>query len=199
MMMIMNTLRSKMAALALVASTACVFAADFTVTTPGGAFHYTINGAANSPSISLVRGRTYTFAVNTSSFHPFEILSTNVVNNNTANGTITFTVPHVASNYTYRCGVHTGSASLRGTILTVPPPTPPTIRVVGFDLGSNLVLRSTGTNTFTLIPEYNTNLNTTNWFALTVQSNRFANGTNETFCGRPPGSNVFVRIRATAN
>jgi hypothetical protein len=33
-----------------------------------------------------------------------------------------------------------------------------------------------------------------------VQTNRFANGTNETICGFPPGaSNVFLRIRAQRN
>jgi len=60
----------------------------------------------------------------------------------------------------------------------------------------SVVLRSApGTNTFAIIPEYKTNLTDTNWVALLVQSNRFLSGTNETFCGRPPGSNVFIRVR----
>ena len=33
-------------------------------------------------------------------------------------------------------------------------------------------------------------------FALTVQTNRFLGGTNETICGRPPDSNVFIRVKA---
>ena len=28
-----------------------------------------------------------------------------------------------------------------------------------------------------------------------MAENRFLNGTNETLCGRPPGSNVFIRLR----
>jgi len=67
---------------------------------------------------------------------------------------------------------------------------------VDLRVSTNIVLRSTGTNTLTLIPEFRTNFNATNWFALAVQTNRFSKGTNETICGRPPSSNVFVRIRA---
>ena len=48
-------------------------------------------------------------------------------------------------------------------------------------------------------PEFSTNLTSTNWFAITVQSNNFVNGTNETFCGRPPGTNVFIRVRNQKN
>ena len=178
-------------------------AADFNVTTPGGQFAFNINGV-NSPTLMLVRGRTYTFAVSTSpGFHPFRILNSNgaphpnATPNNISSGTITFVVPMTAANYSYNCGVH--GNSMAGTILTVPPPAPPTIRIVNFSFSSNIVLRSTGTNTFNLSPEFKTNLSTTNWFALTVQTNRFLNGTNETICGRPPGNEIFIRIRAEGN
>jgi hypothetical protein len=80
-----------------------------------------------------------------------------------------------------------------------PPPPPPTVQIVGLTLGTNVVLTSTGTNTWTPVPEFTTNLTSGNWFALTVQTNRYANGTNETFCGRPPGDAVFLRIRAQQN
>lgn len=174
-----------------------VGAADFNVTTPGGAFNFTINGVANSPTITLVRGRTYTFGITNSLNHPFNILAPGVSGSNpTATGLLTFTVPLAVSNYMYRCGVHTSTASLMGTILTIDPPAPPPIRIVGFSFDSNIVLRSTGTNTLALFPEFRTNLNDTNWFALTVQTNRFSNGTNETICGRPPGDALFIRIRA---
>jgi len=69
---------------------------------------------------------------------------------------------------------------------------------VNLSVGQNLVLKSTGTN-WNLTPQFSTNLGGTNWFALTVQSNRFSNGTNETFCGRPPVSNAFIRVRAQRN
>jgi len=169
-------------------------AADFNVTTPGGQFAFNINGV-DSPTLTLIRGRTYTFAVSTTpGFHPFRINSSGASPNNISSGTITYTVPASAVNYTYDCGVH--GASMAGTIITVPPPTPPIPRIVSYSFGANIVLRSTpATNTFAVIPEYKTDLNSTNWFALTVQSNRFAGGTNETFCGRPPGTNVFIRLR----
>lgn len=177
-------------------------AADFTVTTPGGAFAFTIAGNGTSqqdPNITLVRGNTYTFAVNTSSIHPFWIKSAGVQGNITSQGTITYTVPNVASNYTYVCLNH---SFMTGQIITVaapPPPPPPTIQILSLEVGTNLVLRSTGTNTWSVNPQFSTNLASTNWFALTVVTNRFLNGTNETICGRPPGDNVFLRIQSSPN
>ena len=172
-----------------------VFAADFTVTSPG--FFYAINGNQPNPTLTLIRGQTYTFAVNTSSVHPFEILSPGVISNNISKGTITYTVPNVASNYNYICSIH----FFGGQILTVspPPPPPPTIHILSLSVSNNVVLRSTGTNGWSVNPEFSTNLSTTNWFALSVLSNRFMNGINETTCGRPPGTNVFLRIRSQPN
>jgi len=80
-----------------------------------------------------------------------------------------------------------------------PPPLPPTVRILSLAVSNKVVLRSTGTNGWGVSPEFSTNLNTTNWFALSVLSNRFLNGINETFCGRPPGTNVFLRIRSQPN
>ena len=180
------------------------WAADFNVTTPGGQFAFNIN-SVNGPTITLVRGRLYEFNINTTpSFHPFQLMgagvplgpSFGVTNNNITAGSIFFRVPTNAVNYSYRCGFHTGTTSLQGTIQTTEPPTPPVPRIVSYSFGTNIVLRSTpATNTFTIIPEFKTNLNNSNWFALTVQTNRFLNGTNETICGVPSGSNVFIRVR----
>ena len=174
-------------------------AADFTVTTPGSQFAFRINGA-DSPTLTLVRGQTYTFSVSTTpNFHPLRINSPGVVNNNIASGTMTYTVPLAAMNYFYDCTLH--GQSMRGEIITTAAPAapPPTVRIVGLSVGTNIVLTSTGTNNWSPIPEYTTSLTTTNWFALTVHSNRFFNGTNETFCGRPPGEAVFIRVRAQQN
>jgi hypothetical protein len=164
--------------------------ADFAVTSPG--FFFSFNGTGNNPMLTVVRGETYTFAVTTASFHPFKINSTGTSANNISSGTITWTVPLAASNYTYQCGVH----GFGNSIITVPPPT---VRITDFAVGNKLTLRSTGASNYSVLPEYKTNLSTTNWFALTVQTNRFANGTNETICGRPPDSNVFIRIKAQRN
>jgi hypothetical protein len=175
-------------------------AADFSVTTPNNQFAFRFTDSlgqslGDSPTLVLVRGRTYTFAVNTTcNFHPLRVQSAGVVNNNICNGTLTYTVPTNAANYFYDCTIH--GQSMRGEITTIAPPTPPVPSIVNFSFGNSIVLRSApGTNTFAIVPEYKTNLNNTNWVALTVQSNRFVNGTNETFCGRPPGDNVFIRVR----
>jgi hypothetical protein len=173
-------------------------AADFRVTTPGGQFAFNINGA-NSPSLTLVRGRTYTFDVQTSSNHPFRVNSAGVVNNNVTSGTLTYTVPTTGANFTYDCTVH--GSGMGGTIRTVAPPPPPTVRILNISVGTNIVLRSTGTSNFMVMPEFKTNLTGTNWFALTVLTNRYADGTNDTICGFPQnaGDGVFIRIRSQQN
>ena len=182
------------------------WAADFTTTTPNNQFSFNINGTNSPTTITLVRGRLYEFAVNTWAFHPFELMgagvplttASGVTNNHISSGSIFFRVPTNAVNYSFRCGFHTGNSSLQGTVLTVdppPPPVPPVPRITA-SFGPTIVLRSApATNTFTVFPEFKTNLNFTNWVALTVFSNRFANGTNETFCGQPSGPAVFIRLR----
>ena len=169
-------------------------AADFTVSSPG--YYYTFNGlSGQNPTLTLIRGRTYTFSVNASSIHPLEILSPGVSNNNIYHGTITYTVPTNAANYSYICSIH----GFGGNITTVAPPPPPAVSIVGFSASTNLTIRSTGASNWSVLPLYSTNLGTTNWYALTVQTNRYSNGTNETICGRPPGNSVFIRIRAQPN
>jgi hypothetical protein len=182
--------------LATLASSCVLNAADFTVTSPG--FFYSFNGGSTAnPTITLQRGKTYTFAVNADSFHPLFIESTGVQNNNASQGTITWKVPNVVSNYAYICSVH----HFGGTILTVaaPPPPAPKIKILSVLVSSNLTLFSTGTNNWSVKPEYSTNLATTNWFALTVVTNRFIGGTNETICGLPPVSPALLRIRSQPN
>ena len=184
-------------------------AADFVVTSPG--FYFSFNGTnapGSFPTLTLVRGRTYTFSLNTAtSFHPFAI-GTSVFgsapagvsgNNNNSTGTITFAVPAGAANCVYYCGVH--GFTMTGNIVMVDPPSPPSISIVGLRVSTNLTITSTlaSTNGLTIVPEFNTNLAAGNWFPLTVQSNRFANGTNEAICGRPAVDAALIRIRAQSN
>lgn len=196
--------------LLVLAGSCSLVAADFTVTTPEGtnATAFTINGVTNSPTITLVRGRTYTFEINTTiNNHPFvfgslvEVGEENlpfgptpegVSGDNTTTGTATFNVPIDAPDCGYFCNVH----AFYGFIQMVDPP-PPTVQIVGLTVGTNLVLTSTTTDTngVAIAPEFSTNLLTTNWFALTVNTNRFFDGTNETICGRPPGDAIFIRIK----
>ena len=175
------------------------------VTVANGSF-YTIN-FSNNPTLTLMRGVTYVFKLNNfGTSHPFWIKSalgsgssvqfnTGVTGNGAVNGNnLIFVVPTNAPNTLfYQCGVHGGMA---GTLTIIDPPTPPTFAIASLAVSNRVVLRHAGTNTFAYTPEFTTNLITTNWFALTVQSNQFVNGTNEIFCGLPGGSNVFFRIRA---
>ena len=99
----------------LFASLGRTLAADFTVTTP--TFAFTINDV-ETPTLTLERGRTYTFAVNTAcGFHPFRINSPGTVNNPACSGTLTYTVPMAAMNYTYDCAVHGHSCKVASSRL----------------------------------------------------------------------------------
>lgn len=186
----MKPLFARYAALVALGFGAAVgMAADFTVTNSG--FVYFINGV-RFPTLTLVRGQTYTFDINASSLHPFHIESPGVDINDISSGLITYSVPTNNENYYYECSVH--GEQMRAGITTV---TAPLIQILNLSVGSNLVVTSTLTNNWTVYPEYTTGFGTTNWFTLTVQSNRFINGTRETICGRPAGESVFIRIKAT--
>src|ERR1041384_6234945 len=136
-------------------------AADFTVTSPG--FFYSINGARPNPTLTLVRGRAYTFSLSTTcgTFgHPFEILAPGVVsNNNICSGTITYTVPTNApatNSPGYVCSVYFFGGTIVGW--APPAPAPPVINILSLSVSSNLLLRSTGTNGWVVLPEFKTNL-----------------------------------------
>lgn len=81
---------------------------DFVVTSPG--FFYVFSGInGQNPELTLQRGRTYTFQINTSSAHPFEIIGApqgSVTNNNISNGLLTFAVPSNGTTYAYHCSIH---------------------------------------------------------------------------------------------
>jgi len=81
---------------------------DFFVTSPG--FFYRFSGVSgDNPVITLTRGRTYRFSIDTDDIHPFEITGApagTVTGNNTSFGIVTFTVPNTNTNYAYRCSIH---------------------------------------------------------------------------------------------
>jgi hypothetical protein len=178
---------------------------DFIIETPGDQYSYRVNGVEGNPTITLMRGRSYTFLVtNTAAFHPVafgDSVSGNalpgVSGDNISDGTIRYDVPANATGGVYYCAIH----GFNGLITVVDAPSAPMIQIIDLKVSTNLTLTSTiaTTNGLALIPEFKTNSATTNWFALTVQTNRFYNGTNEAICGKPPGSEVFIRIRAQQN
>jgi hypothetical protein len=107
------------------------WAASFTVT-PICCSGWTINGQT-SPTLSLVRGQTYTFDVNAPD-HPFWIKTAPVIgdasawtqgvtNNGLESGTLTFTVPASAPDTLfYQCANH---SAMTGTIQITSPPSVP--------------------------------------------------------------------------
>ena len=165
-------------------------AADFTVETPGGQYQFLFNGT-NASTLILVRGQTYTFDIQTTYQHPFHIESPGVVNNDITTGLITYTVPANNANYSYSCGIHPW---MFGDIITIAPSQ---IKILSLTVGTNLVLTSTATNGWNIFPEYATNLVSTNWYALVVQTNRLQNDRLETICGRLDGNAVLIRLRST--
>src|SRR6266850_4321135 len=133
------------------ANSSLLFAADFLVTTPEGfgAFAFTINGVGGSPDITLVRGRTYTFEINTTpGLHPFAFGTSpfgptpeGVSGDNITSGIITFNVPMDAVDCSYYCSVHGFFGTNRMTNAPMA-----TIHIVGLSVGTNLVLTSTTTD-----------------------------------------------------
>jgi len=112
-------------------------AADFAVqmtTDAMGDFRWSINGQL-SPTLTLTRGQTYTFAVQAPG-HPFDIktarvtgtldqFTTGVTGEGTTSGTLTFVVPTDPSTppLFYQCEVH---STMTGVIqLVAPPPAAP--------------------------------------------------------------------------
>ena len=121
-------------------------AADFSVSVPVCCSSYSVNGQANPP-LSLVRGHTYTFNVN-SPGHPFFIKTAQVTgngstwdegvtNNGTTSGTLTFTVPADApATLFYQCSVH---SAMTGTIqIAAGTPVPASGPVAAFLLALGL-------------------------------------------------------------
>ncbi len=151
----------------------------------------------------MQRGKTYTFDINASG-HPFWIKTvqgngtlngySGAANNGTAVGTVTLVLPtNAPGTLFYNCQIH---AAMTGVITVIDPPRPSAPLILNLKVGTNLNLKFTGSNTFSYFPEFNTNLATTNWYALTVQTNVYVNGTNDVICGLPPGDTVIIRVRA---
>jgi hypothetical protein len=118
---------------------ASAHAEDFDVTAASSESNYTINGTSGNPTLTLIRGRSYTFRIDACSCHPFRILGAPenaVSNNNTASGVITFNVPLTATNYTYICSFHFFGGAIQ-TIDSPPPSAIETWRQANFGTTAN--------------------------------------------------------------
>jgi hypothetical protein len=92
-----------------------------------------------------------------------------------------------------------------GEIDIAPPlsPTPPANTILQVQVGDNIVMTSTGTNTtWLLVPQYSSNLFSGAWSPVPSYTNTFANGTNTTTFPRLDaicGPNVFLRLSQQQN
>lgn len=76
------------------------------------------------------------------------------------------------------------------------PSAPTNVQVVAISLGTNITVRSLGTNSWSMLPEYTTNLmgQPQTWLPVTTFTNTHLNGTNITIFN-PPVSNPAVLFR----
>lgn len=180
------------------------------VTGANGLSDYIINGQLDPP-FTLQRGVTYVFQLSNVAIHPFWIKSAlgfgstgrydvGVTNNGATSGSVIFAVQASAPDTLfYQCGNH---SAMNGTLTIVSPPAPPTVRIVYINVADFITIKSTGTNGWSVVPEYRC-LDGTNWVAVGVFTNTFAGGTNtttfqrlEAICG-PAGA--LLRIRNQQN
>jgi hypothetical protein len=175
---------------------------------------WVFNGTSNNPTLTLQRGVTYVFNVN-ASFHGFDIKTNSSIgtadryNNGVTGqgaqiGTLTFNVPmNAPTQLLYHCEAHFGMVGFINIPPGAAPPGPPTVVILSLSLTSTgIKVVSTGTNQWSAIPEFSSNLLASAWSAVPVFTNVFANGTNTTTFNRLDpicGPNVFLRIRNQSN
>jgi len=183
-----------------------------TITTPGGVYAFSVNGSDPvNPTVQLVAGVTNVLIIDTDPIHPVVITSTpnifdwyagadaQVVNE----GLINVTTPDAGfpSALYYMCYNH----GFYGEIDISPPlsPTPLANTILQVQVGDNIVMTSTGTNTtWLVVPQFSSNLLTGAWSPVPNYTNTFANGTNTTTFPRLDaicGPNVFLRLSQQQN
>src|SRR5262245_24085504 len=201
--------------LGFLTSTACAQTAPLTNSvTPFGFSAYLFNGSGTqNPTLTLQRGVTYLFNVNALG-HPFYIKTNSttgsgdrynngVTGQGAQNGPLTFAVPFDAPNQlNYHCEVHFSMGGILNIVGSAPSG-PPTVVIISLELTpTGIIIKSTGTNNWSAIPEFSSNLLTKTWTSVPVFTNAFANGTNTTTFNRLEpicGPNVFLRVRNQSN
>jgi len=185
------------------------------ITTPNTSiFNYSVDGSAQTcPTFSLSAGVTNILRIMTGSTHPVIIttnrntLMTSYFNGaapeNINSGNIALRIPATGfpSVLYYICSVHGFSGQIN---VTAPvSPVPPRNQILSIRVGTNVVMTSTGTNTtWTLIPEFSSNLVGGIWGPVPGYTNTFANGTNTTTFNRLDpicGPSVYLRVRQQQN
>lgn len=180
-----------------------------TITTPGGGFAFAVDNVAGSnPTIELNAGVTNILNIQTAAFHPVVITTAPSTSPQFANAspqnvfsqpiTIKTATTNFPTTLYYVCSIH----GFFGQLHFNGPPPPNT--VLEIRIGTNSVLmKSTGTNTtWTLVPEFSSNLVNGAWSPVPNFTNVFANGTNTTTFNRLDpicGPNVYLRLKQQLN
>jgi hypothetical protein len=184
------------------------------ITSPG--FFFSVDGSATpNPTINLAAGVTNILQINTTpGFHPV-IITTDTTPftfaneysgaspQNISTGPMALVTPvsGFPPKLYYMCSVHWffGEIDLTGVVGPMPDPN----QILSIQVGTNVIMTSTGTNTtWLLIPEFNSNVVGGIWAPVPGYTNTFANGTNTTTFDRLDpicGPNVFLRLRQQQN
>jgi len=167
---------------------------------------YIINGAPD-PTLTLVRGFTYTFSINAFN-HPFYIKSfitdssfgaageytDGITGNGTQIGDVIFSVPSDAPDTLfYQCGNH--PATMRGMLVIVDAPS---VIITEFSVGlSDVQIHSTGydSDVLNLDVQTKTDLVSNEWVSASIQSNTHSNGTNTTTVSTPTNNSAFFQVQ----
>lgn len=181
-------------------------AQDHTITSPG--FFFSVDGGPiANPTITMQVGSTNNLTIETASFHPVVISTapnaligrrySGATPQNISTGTISVMVPSngFPTALYYVCSVH----GFYGLIDIVGGPQPPPSQILSLNVGTNVIMTSTGTNTTWLFkPEFSSNLLSGAWALIPNFTNSFLNGTNTTTFNRLDpicGPSVYLRIR----
>lgn len=174
------------------------------ITTPGGSFAFSVDGSpATNPVIKLVAGVTNILNIQTASFHPVVITTASATSPQSANASpqnvfnqlifVRTTTNSFPATLYYVCGLHGFFGQIQ---LALPPGPPVPNTILEIRVGTNIVMRSTGTNAF--VPEFSSNLVSGAWSSVPNFTNTVVNGTNVTSFNRLDpicGQNVFLRLR----
>ncbi len=178
------------------------------ITTPGGVSAYSVDGSDPvNPTINWDGGVTNVLKIDVSGSHPVVVTTdidvsawfagadSQVVVNGDIN--VSTSDPGAPTVLYYMCYVHGFFGEI--DIAAPPSPVPPQNIIYSIQVGTNVVMISSGTNTdWGLVPEFSSNLLQGAWTPVPSFSTSYANGTNVTTFNRLDpicGPNVFLRLK----
>jgi hypothetical protein len=180
-----------------------------TITTPNDMWAYRVDGGSDdNPTILLEAGVTNILDMQAYPDHPVIILTDNFEIYNGASPQSVYDQPvgvvtpstGFPTKLLYMCVIHGFYGEIH---FSSSSPFPPPNTILQIQVGTNVVMTSTGTNTtWTLVPEFSSNIVNGLWAPVPSYTNTFASGTNTTVFDRLDpicGPSVFLRLRQMQN